>query len=207
MKEGRQARPLLLLAAAGLWVAGTARGADAGLGITVRLDNRAHAPIGTVERAQTEVIRLFRDAGIEIRWINCTETAGEQFAPDCLEPGRPGHFGLTILSQPAASFPKTALGYAVPSRTGAGLATVFYRRIDELARTTACDKVGILGYAIAHEVGHLLLPGKTHSPTGVMHARWEPEDWQIAGMGFLCFSRQEATSMRDSAKRFLRESK
>ncbi len=41
----------------------------------------------------------------------------------------------------------------------------------------------ILGHAAAHEIGHLLLGSNSHSPQGLMRARWSRQDLQNAGIG------------------------
>ena len=38
----------------------------------------------------------------------------------------------------------------------------------------------ILGHAAAHEIGHLLLGSNSHSPFGLMRARWSGQDLQNA---------------------------
>ena len=58
----------------------------------------------------------------------------------------------------------------------------------------------ILGHAMAHETGHLLLWSKSHSSTGIMKASWSREDLREIAMGHLAFTFQEAEVMRGNAK-------
>ena len=51
-------------------------------------------------------------------------------------------------------------------------AYIFYDRILDHARLTGSNVARLLGAVIAHEVGHLLLPAFSHSPTGIMRAHW-----------------------------------
>jgi hypothetical protein len=46
-------------------------------------------------------------------------------------------------------------------------------RVDSVASAFRTDKAVILGTAIAHELGHLLLPANAHSPAGIMPRRVE----------------------------------
>ena len=53
-----------------------------------------------------------------------------------------------------------------------------------------------MGHAIAHEVGHLLLPRGTHGPAGLMRGTWGMEDMRDAVQGHLGFSTMEAAIIR-----------
>jgi predicted Zn-dependent protease len=57
------------------------------------------------------------------------------------------------------------LGYAEP---GASVATVLYDRVKTFAGHYHVKREVLLGYGIAHEIGHLLLPPNSHSRDGVM---------------------------------------
>jgi hypothetical protein len=67
-----------------------------------------------------------------------------------------------------------ALGASVVEARARGgtLATVFLDLIEPVAHRTGAGVHTLLGRAIAHEVGHLLLGTSTHSPTGLMRATW-----------------------------------
>jgi hypothetical protein len=81
------------------------------------------------------------------------------------------------------------------SRAGA-LATVDPELVLKIARGSAVDFATLLGRAIAHEIGHLLLGHSRHSRDGLMRAIWSqdeirgirPANWQ--------FSAAEAAEMR-----------
>jgi hypothetical protein len=75
-------------------------------------------------------------------------------------------------------------------RAGRPTAWVFLERMCEFQRTTnqgsECPDIDILlGYAIAHEVGHML--GWEHRPHGIMAAKWNRETWLAARTGKLLF--------------------
>ena len=50
-----------------------------------------------------------------------------------------------------------------------------------------------LGHVIAHEIGHLLLPTRAHSPSGIMKAGL---DGERAAQGALFFTREQARQIR-----------
>ena len=61
------------------------------------------------------------------------------------------------------------------------MATLFYNRVQQLAKQGISSVAQILGHAAAHEIGHLLLATMKHFPTGIMRANWEQEDfWRMA---------------------------
>jgi hypothetical protein len=65
------------------------------------------------------------------------------------------------------------------------LATVFLDLVEPVARRNGADVNEVLGRAIAHEIGHLLLGTSSHSAAGLMRAIWtdrelgrnDPRDW------------------------------
>ena len=59
----------------------------------------------------------------------------------------------------------------------------------------------MLGCAIAHEVGHLLLGPSSHSAGGIMCGEWGPKELQLALMGRLLFASQQAKLIRAEARR------
>lgn len=138
-------------------------------------------------------------AGIAVEWYDCTD---EGRRPVCQDARRAGNFIARIMptlsTGPAlqrasvaaldsASSSEPPLGFAVVDpETGSGkMATVFHDQIDAVARRTGVARSELLGRALAHEVGHLLLAVRGHSRTGIMRAMWtdeeltrdRPEDW------------------------------
>ena len=85
------------------------------------------------------------------------------------------------------------------------MAYVFYERVEQVARTRLhtrrrtgvreIDDVIVLAHAMAHEIGHLLLP-YGHSATGLMRANWDNADLRHALTGQLNFTIQQAESIR-----------
>jgi hypothetical protein len=53
----------------------------------------------------------------------------------------------------------------------------------------------VLGHAIAHEVGYLLLPYPL-PPTGLMRATWLSKDFQDLARGWFLFTSEQAELMR-----------
>jgi hypothetical protein len=150
--------------------------------------------------------RIYRDIGIDIAWLTEASTSGPEgqslVSPDRL-------LTLVILCPELTdevTVDPTALGGAVGTREYRGhMAYVFYDRVERIARTylsasrePATDdmyKVILLGHAMAHEMGHLLLP-YGHSATGLMRAEWDARDLRLAADGRLNFTSDQAALIR-----------
>jgi hypothetical protein len=96
--------------------------------------------------------------------------------------------GSTV-AEAAAGTSRTMLGFAIVPPTGTGvLATIFMDRVRAAAGRTAIDASVLLGRAIAHEVGHLLLATSGHTDRGLMREVWtdaelagdRADDWRFA---------------------------
>jgi hypothetical protein len=58
-----------------------------------------------------------------------------------------------------------------------------------------------LGYALAHEVGHVLLRSESHGSAGLMRGIWSRADWQCMATVGLWFTMDEASAMRRELRR------
>jgi hypothetical protein len=90
----------------------------------------------------------------------------------------------------------TLFGFAFPP----ALASVYYEYAGRLASSDREISI-ILGSAIAHEVGHLLLGPNSHSAGGIMQGEWGPKQLQLALMGRLLFASQQEKLIRAEARR------
>jgi hypothetical protein len=65
----------------------------------------------------------------------------------------------------------------INSQTGAGvLATVYLDRVNWMAQQTGVDARALLGRAIAHELGHLLMATGAHGSNGLMRPVWSESE-------------------------------
>jgi hypothetical protein len=81
-------------------------------------------------------------------------------------------------------------------------ASVFYDRIEALRARVNLELYVILGHAMAHEIGHVLLGSREHATGGLMQANWNPATWRLASAGLLNFSPKEAKQMVREAARY-----
>ncbi|MBM3819434.1 MAG: hypothetical protein FJW14_10535 [Acidimicrobiia bacterium] len=72
---------------------------------------------------------------------------------------------------------RATMGFTPCGRTPVDcrVAYVFYDRLEELSRASKVPLGRMLGLAIAHEIGHMLLPQPSHSPEGIMRPSLELE--------------------------------
>jgi hypothetical protein len=117
----------------------------------------------TLEYAERIVSDVYGRAGIEIEWAE----------PEII--AEPTRLYVNLLSTEMAgpfSASKETVGFATP---GSLAANAIYDRICALARGQRLRCGLLLGYVMAHELGHLLLPAHSHSETGLMRANIDVE--------------------------------
>jgi hypothetical protein len=97
----------------------------------------------------------------------------------CNDPLQPGEIAIRLARSGAAIGDEGMfeLGYsAIDPATGGGvLATVYLDRAEWTAARAGLGVGVLVGRAMAHEIGHLLLGSAGHDPRGVMRAIWSPE--------------------------------
>lgn len=140
--------------------------------IHLQMDNDADLPAAILKRSQDEVARIFADAGLGVEW---TET-GQRFTVQIV---------ASALGYARASSP--VMGVALRKPSGA-TAQIFFKQVQDFARTFHVDVSTLLAYVIAHEIGHLLLPRMPHSATGLMKADWDRAWVREATTGSLTFT-------------------
>ncbi len=166
--------------------------------ITVYVYDYTQASPGTLERAEGEATYVFRQAGVEVTWHNCL-AARPSPASDCNQVKGPTVFVLRVLRPSKTTrkaFGACTLGYSVRNLEGGALASLFYDRVEKVARTEGLSIGVVLGYAIAHELGHLLLLREGHTRDGLMRDGLTHQDWEQAARGTLLFTAEQAESIR-----------
>ena len=148
--------------------------------IDLQRENEARVPAHVLETSQSEVARIFASAGLTVRWTEIRPRFTVKIVPHVLGYGRAG---------------SPVMGVALRRATGSS-AQIFFKQVQDFARTYRVDVSAILGYVIAHEVGHLLLPGYGHAPTGVMRADWDNPLARDVVKGSLTFTEAQAARIR-----------
>jgi hypothetical protein len=97
----------------------------------------------------------------------------------------------------------SALGHAIiDTRTGTGvLATVYFDRVAQRAAHARVSQPRLLGRAIAHELGHLLLSTTAHSAEGLMRAEWTRDELRAELASDWIFTPVEIVSIQSRPRR------
>ncbi len=143
---------------------------------------------------------ILGDADVHVTWTSCV--SGRHTQPACDSPVTSTDLLLRMIRcNDDANSHSPVLGYALIDRQqhSGALATVYVDRVASLARESGVDESLLLGRAIAHEIGHLLMGTNQHSTAGVMRARWSRHDLQRDSPDQWRFTRAEMMAMRELA--------
>lgn len=73
----------------------------------------------------------------------------------------------------------------------------YYPAVLEAARRHNLPSGAVLGAAIGHEVGHLILGATAHSHRGLMSSNWSRPEFELLSIGELSFTHLEAKPLRN----------
>ena len=183
--------------------------AEQNLKLTIRVYNLAQVSTAALARAEKEVARIFREVGVKTVWLDCPLSGvADQRVPGCQPSLGPLPLNLRIIPPFPATGPgflHPHLGFALPSKEGGVHASIFFHRVEKSARAGRASPSSILGHAVAHELGHLLLGSNSHSPAGLMRAEWSRDDLRRATLELLGFTPEQARLIREEVLRRLRQ--
>ena len=174
--------------------------------IAVTIYNYAQAPSASLDEAEAVAARIFERAGIESSWQEHRATAARsETIASPLRTRNEVHITMHIVPQSMVvrlAPNHICLGLSVvPGGNKRGdMAYVFYHRVEELARARNLSAGDSLGHAMAHEIGHLMLGTNSHSPTGLMRARWDLSDMLRAATGWLIFTDGESKRLLNEVR-------
>jgi len=169
--------------------------------ITLRIYNHgiSHA---LLLRSEGEATAILNNAGLEVGWVDCPLSAEDSaFYPACRNPMSGADFTIRILGAedaPRVALHRDALGQALECQgdyTGCS-AYIFYRDVQELARDGDASEYQLLGHALAHEIGHLLLGAHSHASEGIMRAEWRQQELYTIARAHLFFTDEQSKRMR-----------
>jgi hypothetical protein len=189
LKRGRlMAKPATILLAVGVISVSTAPLAAAEHGtFQICVRNDAHVAGDTLAEARRVVSGIYSDVGVTLLW--CSN--------DCT---------VTIALRPRASNDTArrandAMGYTPGGGEERGrLAFVLINRVNEIADGYTAARSIVLGAAIAHELGHLLI-SKEHTNTGIMKAYLNQSDFRKVRTGKLRLTAEQTRHIRNSSAR------
>lgn len=170
-------------------------------------DSAAVSP-GTLASAVKLGGSVLAAAGIPTEWqTNAAARAVDSKTrrPSVYAPGTLDRHSCLILSIVRGASPDAsaeALGFVMPDRLSSASITIFYDRIERIEMrgvSGSASLVQILGYAMVHEIGHVLLGSTQHSANGIMRGPWTQLEFERMAKGWLGFTTQQSAVMRQKA--------
>lgn len=133
--------------------------------VVVHLSDQDHVPARELAHAQTLVTETYARSGIRLVW---TDGSAKLAVTD----GNL-HVDVFILNTDQIERTKPAAGVFGQASHITERAYIFYARLFQQAIRHGGEPARALALVMAHELGHVLLPEYSHTPTGLMRAHWE----------------------------------
>jgi len=175
--------------------------------LIVRTYNSAGVPARDLAIAEATAGHVFEVIGIRVSWRNC-ESSRHALPIALLQCDKPVTAAEVILrlgaAGPGAPQEYASMGFALVSPSAGRnsvLATVFPDRVLDVARSAGVDPCPLLGLAIGHELGHLLLSTHAHASSGLMRAIWSQAELRRTNPGGWRFLDDEAHLIQDEVTR------
>ena len=167
--------------------------------LTVGFINRAEVDRKSLKQGLEFAAMVLRRTGVELLTVDCSIDASRS-VPPCSGFTGPGQISIRIIRRLQKATDEIGcrkLGFAdeLDTTPGNGIVYLFGDVIETVAKDRRVPQQEVLGVAITHEIGHLLIaPG--HSDAGIMRSRLEENEWRRASQGLLDFTPQQAEILR-----------
>jgi len=127
--------------------------------IILHVIDDAHVPRSDLVDAEKEATRIYARSGVRTMWVN-----GDLMS---MIDDAALHLTIVILARPASASVKD---HTLGAASHATHAWVYGDNVAAFATKHTLGFGVVLGKVMAHEIGHLLLPGQGHSNDGIMEA-------------------------------------
>ena len=179
--------------------ASPARAAD--LQVVVRVYDMATTDAAARAAALRAAARAIASAGMTISWRDCSRGGANH---PCRTVRDAGDLVVRIMpvATAAAGSEDVELGYAPidPAGRATVIATVYYDVVQRVAQRTGLNPRELLGRAVAHELGHLLLRAPGHGSSGLMRPLWTDEELIQNRPGDWTFSEADRRQLQTVAR-------
>ena len=180
--------------------------ADSELAVTIQIHDYSHVSSESLTRARAVVTAMYERIGVRTEWMGVVQqhVGGEKRPSRRDEISRMpiAQVTLIILTAKMAArghVSEDALGFAAVPEEGMGrIAYAIYDRVRETAARAATNEDDLLGFVMAHEIAHLMLPRGAHAEAGLMRGRWDVRDFQRTDVLSLGFSPEQASEIRST---------
>ena len=194
-----------LLAAAGVWsivfgagsVSARTQHAEPPVRVAVSIFNDALVEQTVLRGAQSRAEEVMKAGGIELVWLDCG-TPGHWAAQEmrCSDIAFPAHLSARLVANTSPSS-RDAFGESFTNGKGEGsYANVYVAPLAQAKVLGVLTEGELIGYVIAHELGHLLMGNDSHGEIGLMRSVWRAPEVELALRGTLFFTEAEKDKMR-----------
>lgn len=159
----------------------------AGQRIDVTVCNQDGVADSVISSAKSEADVAFRPIGVQIAWHTCETSLTSALEIRLWKDKLPKTVG-------AASLDVMGKAY-VGGRFGGAVADIYLPAVRSTAQAHAADPGEVMGFVVAHELGHLLL-GPGHTPNGLMQAVWGQTQVDAVRQRRLRFNKESAARIR-----------
>jgi hypothetical protein len=162
----------------------------------------------TLLQAEQLASAVFAAAGIEAQWapgsLSEARNLGTDFSSVSTDQcaARLTQTGIRVqfLAHAPSGFAQNGLGFALPCAERGIQVTIYADRVEATTASTLASYYRVLGHAVAHEIGHVLLRSCRHDDSGLMKGVWSKLDWQHAAVALVAFTPGEATSIAEELR-------
>jgi hypothetical protein len=164
--------------------------------VAVSVFNDARIPPAVLEAAGIRARRVLENAGMALTWLDCGSPGDRRGDAGCTAISFPSHLSVRLVKG-ASPVSEDTFGQSVLDDRGQGsYAYVYAGAVAGSRFANVVDEGDLLGYVVAHEIGHLLLGRASHSATGLMCAVWQAGELGQAAKGNLYFTAREREKIR-----------
>jgi hypothetical protein len=156
--------------------------------IAIRVDDPNGSVTASLPRAQAIATDIYRQAGVTLQWAVDESTSANRTLMVI----------MTTSAMAPAGITRDATGVAPTPGDGSRGTTafVFSDRVAAFAKAYRLAESDVLASALAHEIGHLLLPPNAHAANGIMRASWRPAFFPPKAPGVPGFPPEQARLLR-----------
>jgi hypothetical protein len=170
------------------------------LEIQIVVYDRAEVGPKTLSVAQNLAGKILLASGVETKWmvgpISDLQRLGIDFSAhtpaECASAPTPSPVRVRVLARAPTGVSVQTLGFSLPCATHGIQVTIYADHVARLSETAAPTFSRVLGYAMAHELGHVLLHSAEHEDSGLMKTIWSKSDWQRAAVSIIPFNSLDA---------------
>jgi hypothetical protein len=172
--------------------------------LVIRTYNTSQVSRGNLRIAQDSAAAILKDVASDVQWLDCgvNNIGPIGKSPRCGQTLASNELILRILTKGEVGDARNvSMGFSTVGRMPEDhpiLSTVFADVVAVVAGAARVDATRLLGYAIAHEIGHLLLNSAQHSNGGLMRALWSSSELKANTSTDWVFLSEDAERMRQT---------